>query len=657
MAATLDKDTLVKHSFWILAGGYVVLVLGCLAVLATSVGDTVNKEADALKKAEDTVQGIKDPKNPTVVAAYQKQDDLVDHKKEDVWKKAWDTQKDMMTWPRGLASRFQKYRYFGDHIDWNDRAEFKNQYRDQYPELLEVVDPVGSNGEGGVVQCKGGDWGVVLNLDKEFTDPPSDADIWFAQEELWVKREMLRIIHDANQYVARFKEVTPETQTGRESKESNNESKSGPPLDKDAKPAKPDTPAAGKDQKQPRPAPVAAKTDPNHKIFRNPYWEFDLTLTEQSPRKFVLSGKITNIAKRKRALDTKFKIFLQDPRAVADPSFQPITIQGLPLAVGESKAVPPQLVDSQRAIEGLFGVEQVLNWRTAAVKRLDDLQLIYNSSRTAVRTPKPPSPNAPAFKTSSPEGGDSSGAADTGAQSAGTPAAGSATYGPAAAQAPGTTLSGLQLERYTDVSAAVRHMPVAMVVVADEEDLPELLAAFVNSRLRIQITQYHWHHCRDRMNPQIYNNEGGPQYAPSAPGGFMARGGLPSSGPSRGPGMVIGGRSVSYGVRADYPGRGGSSATRPGAPGVPYNAPGRPIPAGAGPPRPVAMPSAGRAPIPSGPVGPGVMPEEDQEQEDLNLLEVAVYGLASLYERYPPKPPEQGGSDEKKPEAGSADSK
>jgi hypothetical protein len=47
--------------------------------------------------------------------------------------------------------------------------------------------------------------------------------------------------------------------------------------------------------------------------------------------------------------------------------------------------------------------------------------------------------------------------------------------------------------------------------------------------------------------------------------------------------------------------------------------------------------------------GPGTVSDEDEEQEDLNLLEVAVYGLASLYERYPPAPkkPEQGTPEEK----------
>ena len=81
------------------------------------------------------------------------------------------------------------------------------------------------------------------------------------------------------------------------------------------------------------------------------------------------------------------------------------------------------------------------------------------------------------------------------------------------------TLNGLIINRYTDVSDQVRHMPVAMVVVVDEEHLPELLAAFVNSKLRIQITQYHWQHCREPMNPR----NAGEETPPFIPGGGMAR--------------------------------------------------------------------------------------------------------------------------------------
>ena len=52
------------------------------------------------------------------------------------------------------------------------------------------------------------------------------------------------------------------------------------------------------------------------------------------------------------------------------------------------------------------------------------------------------------------------------------------------------------------------------------------------------------------------------------------------------------------------------------------------------PPGPVAPGSGGIVGRTTMSTGTG---SEEEEQEDLNLLEVAVYGLASLYERFPPK--------------------
>jgi hypothetical protein len=640
MAATLDKDTIVKHSFWILAGGYVVLVLAALFVLMTSVGNTVEDEKEKLKKAQKLVTDVPGKNNDSVVQAYKKQDQLVDGKKDEVWRKAWETQKDMMTWPRDLQAQFQKYKYFGQDIVNFDRAAFDEKYPTQFEEVWKVVDPVLPNGEG-VVQCKGS-WGDLLQLERTFEKkPPSKDDIWLTQEDLWVKREMLRIVHDANQSVARFKEVTANGSVEKEK-----EAKAAAPAEKDGKAAKPETAAAPQDQKALKPAAAAAKTDPNHKIFRNPYWEFDLTLVgSDRGNKFALRGKLTNISQHKQPLDTKFKVFLQDPRATDEPSFQLISVGGLPLAVGDAAPIDAP-VQETKAIEGLFGVEQILTWRTAAVKRLDDLKLMYPSSRTAARTLKPPR----FTNTNPPESADSPASGDASAQTAGpTPGGPTSPYGAAAPAITTTTLNGLEINRYTDVSEQVRHMPVAMVVVVDEEHVPELLGAFVNSKLRIQILQYHWHHCRDRMNPQFNESEGSPQFAPSS--GF--RGGFTPTPTITRPGTPMAGGKP-YGVNNPaLRGGGERGATRPGGPGVPYSSgpPGR-MP---GPPGPIRT-GGPSGPVPGmrpsfGPAGLGSAPEGDEEQEDLNLLEVAVYGLASLYERYPPQPKaaEPAASEEKKP--------
>src|SRR5207253_6145544 len=110
------------------------------------------------------------------------------------------------------------------------------------------------------------------------------------------------------------------------------------------------------------------------------------------------------------------------------------------------------------------------------------------------------------------------------------------------------------------------------------------------------------------------------------------------SGPmSSGSGMIAG---RPYGVNnpalLGRPGGGERSGRMPGPP--PSGRMSGPGPSG--PQRPYG-PAGG--PFNRGTTSPGAVSEEDDEQEDLNLLEVAVYGLASLYERYPPAPkaPEQ----------------
>src|SRR5262249_33734298 len=118
-------------------------------------------------------------------------------------------QKDLMTFPEDMASIF-KGKYFGDDIDQYDRDPFRDKYLTQLKDLKDIVQPVNYKGEG-VVQLKSGpdSWDTFLGLQRSFHRPPSKEDMWLAQEDLWVTRELLRVIRDANDSVARFKEVKP----------------------------------------------------------------------------------------------------------------------------------------------------------------------------------------------------------------------------------------------------------------------------------------------------------------------------------------------------------------------------------------------------------------------------------------------------------------
>src|SRR5262249_11758746 len=133
---------------------------------------------------------------------------------------------------------------------------------------------------------------------------------------------------------------------------------------------------------------------------------------------------------------------------------------------------------------GLFGVEQVFNWRTAAVKRLDNLALFHTSHRNANAALKPARQFPVVAETRPAEGapGDPGGATinmpTVGVAGGGPPGPAGAPAGVAgggAAAGPVTlrmTESGLVRDRYIHVTDQVRRMPVAITVTVDQNHIP-----------------------------------------------------------------------------------------------------------------------------------------------------------------------------------------
>src|SRR5262249_17983170 len=161
-------------------------------------------------------------------------------------------------------------------------------------------------------------------------------------------------------------------------------------------------------------------------------------------------------------------------------------------------------------------------------------------------------------------------------------------------------------------------------------------AAILNSRLRIQITQESW--------VRVHNFRPGSD----APGTFAGGIGMPAGpgmgmnpGKFRGPGIGVGPSLGAAGPSAGGPG--------PGA-GVPRP----PLGVGAGgdsragatvgrPPIERDVAGAGRGMVPG--MGPGMgglfgppTQGEGVQEDDPNLVELTVYGIASVYECYPANP-------------------
>jgi hypothetical protein len=585
MAVKIDKDVLIKHHFWILTGAFFLFALIPLLVLATSVSATVSKEKTALASEEKRIRDVNNPKNDKWVEAYKKQEVQVDGKKREVWGQAWQTQKDLMTFPERMSATF-KNPYFGDEIEPYERDKFKAEYRSQLKDFEQIVQPVNDKGIG-VVQVKGGpdNWGAFLGLDVGFQQIPSKEDIWLAQEDLWVKRELLRVVRDANDSVARFTQVKP----GKEAP---------PKIDPLVEPVLL-TAESGRGK------PASVPDEPNHKVFRNQIWQLDVALAQNSSGKFVLKSKLTNTTNRKQYLgETVFKVFVQRPGP--DQQYAEIHINGEPMAAGDTLRIPDQVVPDHVPVDHVYGVEQVFNWRSAPVKRIDALAIGHFSSRTANRklvgprfiTDANPEGNKPAEQQRS---------GRLGSEGAGP--------GPAGGGSSTATPSGLAINRYIDRNEQVRHMPVAMALVVKEENIPDVLAAFTNSKLRIEVTQFHWDHFRDSIQPHIPETPSAPSPGPAvaqAPGmrGSGRRGMAEmAEGPRRGP--VANPRLAGGGEGGDPRGMGMGVQFRPG---------GGQNPSGN---------------LFGNPTGTGTQ-SVDQE-EDMGLVEISVYGVASLYERFPEK--------------------
>ncbi|HLN32465.1 MAG TPA: hypothetical protein VK395_32355 [Gemmataceae bacterium] len=575
MAVRIDKEVLIKHHFWIMLGVSVLLLLVALVALASTVGQRVDKEEKAFSTTKGMLKNLKDFKNDKFVKAYTIQDEVVKQKKDEVWAQSWELQKDMMTWPDQTEIDWPgKYPYFGYPIDLYDRDKYPHQYASQLYDVVEVVQPLRENGKG-IVQLAGG-YSGLLHLDVEFKQiPPSREDIWTAQEDLWVKRELLRVVREANDEVARFKEVN--IPNGSATKE--------------------------------------AERGLFHKRYRNTFWELDITLAQKNDSSYVLRGTIKNISRRRLARNSDFHVLLEPVSSeLIENVVIPVTDE--PLAPGASAAFKDVSIRATASVQGLFGVEQILTWRTAPVKRIERLDLDYPSSRTGDRQLRPLDwdnrpPGSKVVDSVAPVSPPPSGQPDP---------LGGQPVTPTDPNAGAKSKNGLDLYRYTDVGESVRHMPVAMAVLIEEDQIPDFLAAFSNSRLRIQTLQVQWRHTREKLaGPADEGTSADPNAKGAEP--RATRPDLSSLPAAPNMGMPMA-------PKAGMPGRGaGQRDKRLGAARGDANQ--LKTPAN----------SSMMSQIPSG-LNPSPSALNMEEEADMNLVQLAVYGIASLYERYPP--PEQG---------------
>src|SRR5947209_17377506 len=134
MAAKLDKQTLIKHHFWILLVLAVILIpvaLGSVWVGVAGATAAQSKKIDETKKKLTSTPA----KSRQSAEELEKQLALLNKRKSEVWKEAYDKQKGLLVFPKALSSLNDLY--FGDPISYSDRNKFRGDdvYRAEYEAL------------------------------------------------------------------------------------------------------------------------------------------------------------------------------------------------------------------------------------------------------------------------------------------------------------------------------------------------------------------------------------------------------------------------------------------------------------------------------------------------------------------------------------------
>ena len=429
----------------------------------------------------------------------------------------------------------------------------------------------------GAVTFRGGYDNVMRPIDFDLLRTPDAEECWIAQEDFWVKRELLYVVRDAMQIAARLDPVA--------------DAKA-----KEEAPAKDSTDAKDvKDVKDTKDAKYLGR-----QVFRNASWEVTLLFDKDEKGQMRISpdSRIKNIhvSHREQTLGNPAVpidgVFFRLRQGDSGRDFY-FTGEKAPWGKERTLGVDKEFSLSSIDPKGPVELEQVFDRGNTPIASIDEIRIPYVSNRNANRPLVAAKPQrfgkaeaaaADATKTAAPGGGafgmpttggsvgpmpGGSAGPGSGAFGMQTGGQGGTSTGAQPSPTPDRTLNiNLDRDRYLFVTDQSRHLPLAMTLTVDQSHLHEILVAIANSRLRFQTTQVEF-----RRQPAGANSASGT--------GF---GGRPGAMPM------------------PMPGPGGSA-------------------------RPPGFPPA------FGPPGSAAAAMPTPTLDNPNLVEVTIYGIASLYER------------------------
>ena len=685
-----NNDALKKHHFWILFGLVPLFVLIAIVMISSSVGGKVKEQQDKIQAAKTDLQSKNSPKSKGLLSEWDKVIETVDGKRGGLWKQNWDKQKDLFTWP--TSADFRNFAVkekvdgkdvdkpvnledlsFGKYIPNNNEqyAEFKKPefYLAEFstkgltkaaPGQLGMADRIEPT------EFKGG-WQQHLRHVNDWGQRAMISDqIWLIMEDIWVQRSLLNAIKSVNDQMGSFERVRYADKGDKVIDDPG--SKTGP-------------------------------HDPLRRKFRSRTWEVSIEVAKKGNRQY-LKGTLENITERLQVLgigkQMTLKVWLDAKRdqdgnielaADGQPNvegIEPVEFkigsEFLPGKGGNKKIkdkdgkeieVPanvvamqpdesdeknfnkyPNLIQVGTTVTEITRVEQKFDRQTVPIRRIEAMQLGKLDSRyQALGSLKPPNVEtfkalaalaaAPTATATNPTfGGVASGSRPSAtAGSMGDMMGYSGGGGGLSGGGPLSVVIDGNFRRYVDVTEQVRRMPIGMVVVVDQSYIQDVLLAFANSPLRFQVTQVTWKRFRDDLglgpagDGSSGGGAGGAYYQPGSAGtGFFQNQSRDSDPDSYRSGMM------------DMMRRGMGGSRQSGPPsGTPFSTPGGLRPGGRGLSG-LGGESAGGAgaaalggEFEADPFsGGGSLTTVSEAQLTSGLVELSIYGIVSLYEKYDP---------------------
>jgi hypothetical protein len=658
MDMALDKDTLAKHQFWILLGSYLFFWLIAVVWLISTVPGEIKKATEAYDKTGKDLQSAQSKPINTEkwLPPWREAADKFSGHKSVIWKDAWDFQMGMYDWPDKWKNKDMTTPQ--TELTPDDRSDYRNKW---YPQQIDVLR---KNAPQYLypVELKDGFDQIFQPLDgkaegsPKWEETPTREEVWLAQEDFWVKRELLYDIYGtmANLALMQPKDI---------------------------------------DEKEKMPEGVEDRYR-----YANQNWEITLNLRKNTDGQLVIGGDSTikNLDPNHRTLPLTnakgegihFSVFQDRARTE-------FMVEGEPVGWNETRPFSLSKDNERKDYNPLEGISwekikdhpiyvsqgfdrtncpirclsalrlgsgaqdcRTFYWKLQPnhiLAELDALPEDKDAKGNAKPSPSPGGPGGgmPPMPGGGPPGKQSGPPGMQGASPGGPPGTPPGGSGASAETENLTPNNKIDRDRYLQpadqdkkLNPPSRHLPLALRLVVMQSHMHDVLLALANSRLRIQITQVEFQHDKEFVPQEDKEKEGTEKggfsrvFMGAMPGMYRGSAGMGPGGPRRTPGVPPPPMPVS-----------GAMGRNSGMP-MPGMRPGRSMPMpmppmmampGQGKIRPSMAPGMGRG-------GPMQSPSSSdgktaaQNQRDDNLVDITIYCIATLYRHPdPPKTTEQPG--------------